>query len=171
MMSSAQRALLHALRELFADAPRIAVDAGGHPLRFSRTMPAVEARADDGPALVAYIRAKIHEPAGSGYDALVAAGHPERTFEAMVADMRAPWASEFSDADRRVARKRLDARVIAYREHLDVEEAAAVDRDRAIVEQVSANRVAKGRPPLTAEQRAEMLEGMAARRRQQEARR
>lgn len=44
------------------------------------------------------------------------------------------------------------------------EKAAAIERDKRIVAEVNQRRVAKGRPPLTASQQAEMLERRAAER-------
>jgi chorismate mutase len=43
-------------------------------------------------------------------------------------------------------------------------EAEAVTRDREVVAQVSATRIAKGKPGLTPEQEASMLERLAGRR-------
>jgi len=165
-MNDAQRALLARLREVFDEVPRTgALNAGGRPLRLQRTETAVKDREDDGPRLVEYLRAKVYARPESGYAALVKAGRPELTFEAMVADADAPWASEFTEADREAARQRLGAQLDAHREQLDAEEAEAVERDRAIVAQVSASRVAKGRPALTREQEADMLERRAESRR------
>jgi hypothetical protein len=164
-VNDAHKALLARLRELVDETPGSgALNLGRRPLHINRFSQAVEARADDGPALVAYIRSKVHEPATSSYSALIEAGRPDLTAEAVVADAAAPWASEFTDADRSTARARLGAMLEAHRRDEEAVEAEAVQYDRKIVADVSASRVAKGKPPLTPEQEQEMLADRAARR-------
>src|SRR5688572_29867245 len=99
-MNAAHRALLHRLRELIEETPKSgAVNAGNKPLHVTRFAQAVERRAEDGPALVKYARAKVHGKATSSYSSLLEAGRADLTVEAVVADADAEWASEFTDAD------------------------------------------------------------------------
>ncbi|MDX6677901.1 MAG: hypothetical protein QOE31_1953, partial [Solirubrobacteraceae bacterium] len=58
----------------------------------------------------------------------------------------------------------LGAMLEAHRRDEEAVEAEAVQYDRKIVADVSASRVAKGKPPLTPEQEQEMLADRAARR-------
>lgn len=164
-VNSAQTALLARLREIIEETPKSgALDAGKRPLRVTRFQQAVERRADDGDALVAYARAKIWESVTSGYSALVDAGRSDLTVEAVVADANGPWASEFTDEDRTAAQGRLDDMIEEHREAQEPAEAEAVARDRKIVAQVSARRIAKGKPALTQEQEADMLKKLVAER-------
>src|SRR5690348_312120 len=92
MVNEAQKALLARLREIIAETPKSgALDAGKRPLYVTRFMQAIERRSEDGPALVAYVRSKVHERATGTYDALIEAGHPELTVEALVAEADAAW--------------------------------------------------------------------------------
>jgi hypothetical protein len=166
-MNDAQKALLARLREFVEETPKSgALNAAGQPLHITRFSQAIERRAEDGPALVGYVRSKVHEPATDGYDALIKAGHPELTAEAVVADADGPWASEFTDDDRVAARARLGAMLEAHRKDEEAAEAEAVEHDRKIIAEVSARRVAKGRPPLTPQQEQAMLNDRAIRRAQ-----
>jgi hypothetical protein len=167
VVNRAQKALLDRLRYIIEETPKSgALNAGKRPLYVTRFARAVEARANDGEALVAYIRAKVYEPATTSYNALVAAGAPDLTVEAAVADADAEWASEFTDLDRATARERLGTMVEMHREERTAADAAAeaeaVEHDRKIVADVDASRIAKGKPPLTPEQKASMLERRAA---------
>jgi hypothetical protein len=165
LVNQAQKALLHRLHEIIEETPRSgALNAGKRPLYVHRFKQAVDARADDGDALVAYARAKVHEDPTGSYNALVKAGRPDLTVEAAVADVDAEWASEFTEADRKAAQTRLGIMIDAHQGALDAAEAEAVAHDRKIVAAVSARRVAKGMPPLTPEQEASMLEERATRR-------
>lgn len=102
--------------------------------------------------------------ADRGYSALIEAGRPELTIEAVVADADAVWASEFTDADRAAARERLGTMEEAHRKRQEEVEAVAVAHDQKIVADVSERRIAQGKPPLTSEQEAEMLTRLAAKR-------
>jgi hypothetical protein len=133
-------------------------------LHVNRFAQAVERRSEDGAALVAYVRAKIHKKATDSYTALVAAGRPDLTVEALVADADGAWASEFSEHDRAAAQERLGTMIEAHQGEQEAAEAAAVEHDKEIVADVSAGRIAKGRPALTPEQEADMLQRLAARR-------
>lgn len=167
-MNDAQRSLLARLREMVDETPTSgAVNAGGRPLQITRFAQAVEARADDGPALVAYVKAKVHTRPTASYSALVQAGRPDLTPEAVAADLEAPWAQEFSDEDRAAANARLGAMLEIHRRQSEAVETEAVDYDQRIVANVSARRVARGKPPLTPEQEQTMLQERAAERRAQ----
>ena len=164
-VNDAQKALLDRLRELVEETPKSgAVNAANHPLYITRFGQAVERRADDPDALVAYVRSKVYEKATSSYSSLIEANRADLTVEALVADADAPWASEFTDDDRAAARARLGTMIEAYKESLEATEAAAVAQDRKIMDQVSERRVAKGKPALTPEQELTMLEDRAAKR-------
>jgi hypothetical protein len=97
--------------------------------------------------------------------ALIRAGRPDLTAEAIVADADAPWASEFSADDRTAARSRLDSMLQAHQTELEAAETAAVEHDRKIVDDVNSRRIAKGNPPLTPKQKLEMLERLSSERR------
>lgn len=164
-MNEPQKALLARLREIVMETPKSgALNAAGHPLHITRFSQAVEARAEDGPALVAYIRAKVHEPPTGSYNALIKAGHPDLTAEAVAADAGAAWASEFTADDRIAAQARLGAMLEAHRNEQHAAEAEAVAQDRKVLVEVSARRVAKGKPPLTPDQERTMLDERAVRR-------
>jgi hypothetical protein len=164
-VNDAQKALLDRLREIIEETPKSgALNAAKQPLYVTRFAQAVERRAQDGDALVKYARSKVHEAPTGSYSALVKAERSDLTVEALVADTDAAWASEFSDADRSAARDRLGTMIETHRQTRHAEEAAAVEQDGKIVEQVSANRLAKGKPGLTPEQATTMLTDLAARR-------
>ena len=165
VVNDAQKALLQRLRELIEETPRSgALNAGKKPLYITRFAQAVERRADDGTALVAYVRAKIHEPATSSYSALVDVGREDLTLEALVVDTEAPWASEFTQEDRDAAQARLGTMLAAHKESRDAAEATAVAQDRKIAADVSARRVAKGKPAMTPAQEDAMLKDRAEKR-------
>lgn len=164
-VNHAQKSLLDRLRELVEETPKSgALNAAKRPLYVSRFAQAVERRASDGPALVAYVREKVHEPATGSYNALVAAGRLDLSVEALVDDEDAPWASEFTDVDRAAARARLGSMLEAHGKEQEAAEAAAVEHDREIIAEVSRRRLAKGKAPLTSEQEATMLRERAERR-------
>lgn len=165
IVNNAQKALLYRLREIVEETPKSgALNAAGQPLHVHRFKQAVERRADDGPALVEYARAKVHESPTDSYNALVKAGRADLTVEHSVADADAEWASEFTDHDRAVAQERLGMMIDAHQEELEAAEEEAVAHDRRIVAAVNARRVAKGLPALTQAQVAEMLKARAAKR-------
>ena len=164
-MNHAQKALLDRLREIIEETPKSgALNAAEQPLYVSRFAQAVERRAKDGDALVAYARAKVYESPMGSYNALIEAGQADLTVEAVVASAAAEWASEFTEVDRAAARDRLGTMIEAHRKTQEALEGAAVARDREVVAQVSATRISKGKPGLTPEQEASMLERLAARR-------
>src|SRR5436305_15007727 len=84
-----------------------ALNAAKQPYYPTRFAGAVERRSDNEGKLVEYIREKVHAAPTDGYDALIAAGRPDLTAEALVADPDAPWASLFTEADRTAAGARL----------------------------------------------------------------
>jgi len=162
-MNDAQKALLARLRELVVVTPTSgALNAAKRPLHITRFAQAVERRAEDGDKLVAYLRAKVHEPATSSYDGLIDAGRADLTVEALVADGDAAWASEFTDEDREAAAARLSTMVEADKARKGAAEAEAVAYDQKIVALANTRRVAEGKPQLTPQQEAQMLARMAA---------
>ena len=164
-VNAAQKALLARLREVIAETPKSgALNAGKKPLHVTRFAQAVERRAENGAALVDYVRAKIHEPPTEGYNALIEAGRPGLTVEAVVAETEAAWASEFTDDDRAAARGRLGSMLEAEQAKRKAAEAGAVAHDRKIVAVVNKRRVAEGKPELTAQQESEILARRAAER-------
>lgn len=166
MMTDAHRALLGRLRWIIEETPRSgALNAGKQPYYPTRFEGAAERRAEDGDQLVTYMREKTNEEKPTdGYNALIEAGRPDLTAEAVVADGEATWSSLFTDEDRAAASARLGTMEQAHQQELQSLEAEAVEHDRKIVTKVSESRVAKGKPVLTPEQEAEMLARMAAER-------
>jgi hypothetical protein len=164
-VNAAQRALLARLRELVIETPASgALNAGKKPYHPTRFAQAVERRAEDGAELVKYVRAKVYAPATDGYDALIEAGRPDLTVEAVVADADAPWAAVFSDDDRFAASERLGTMLEADRAKRASVEAAAVGKDRRIVALMNERRAGEGKPPLTPEQEAQILARLTAKR-------
>ncbi len=164
-MNDAQKALLAGLRELVDETPRSgAVNAGGKRLYITRFARAVEARAEDGPALVEYVRSKVHESATESYNALVKAKRPDLTVEALVGDVDAPWASEFTDRDREAARARLGAQLEAHRADREKAKAEAIEHHRtSVLTKRNQLRNANRKPPLTPEEEQAALDEVAAR--------
>lgn len=79
-MNHAQKALLDRLREIIEETPKSgALNAAKHPLHVHRFKQAVDARAEDGEALVEYARAKVHEDPTGNYNALIKAGRSDLT--------------------------------------------------------------------------------------------
>jgi hypothetical protein len=164
-VNDAQNALLARLRELVEQTPRSgAQTSGGKPLHLTHVAKAVENRADDGPALVKYVRSKVQGPPTSSYEQLIAAGRADLTLEALVADDEAAWASEFTDDDRSAAQARIGRMVEAHREARESAAGEALAQDRKTVDRVNESRVGKGKPALTQSQEDDMLENLAARR-------
>ena len=164
-MNDAQNPLLARLREIVEEAPRSgAQTTAGKPLTLTHIAKAVENRSDDGPALVKYVRSKIQGPPSSSYEQLIAAGRADLTLEAVVADVDAPWASEFTDEDRAAAQARIGQMVEAHREAREVAAGQALAKDRETVERVNEGRRGKGKPAMTQDQEDDMLRSLAARR-------
>ena len=164
-MNTAQAALLARLREVVAETPPSG--AGGadakpyHPTRFAQ---AIERRAEDGDALVKYMRTKLRARATGGYDALIEAGREDLTVEAIVADADAPWSGAFDDDDRRAASERLGTLVEAERAKRAATEADGVDKDRRIVALMNERRAGDAKAPLSPSQEADVLARLAAKR-------
>lgn len=164
-MSDAHKALLARLREIIEETPGSgALNAAKQPYYPTRFAGAVERRSGNGAKLVDYIREKVHEAPTDGYDALIAAGRPGLTAEALVADADAPWSSLFTEADRTAARTRLGAMQQAHEHAVDAAEALAVEHDREIVALANNRRIERGKPALTPDQEAEMMARRAAER-------
>src|SRR5258708_36958843 len=113
-MNPAQTALLDRLREIIEETPKCgALNAAKQPLHVNRFAEAVDARAEEGDALVDYARAKVHEAPTSSCSALIEAGRHDLTVEAVVADADADWALEFTEVDRTAAQDRLGTMIEA----------------------------------------------------------
>ena len=165
MVNDAQIALLSRLRQIVEEAPTSgAQTAAGKPLHLTHVAKAVENRADDGPALVKYVRSKVQGPPTSSYEQLIAAGRADLTLEAVMADAEAAWASEFTDDDRSAAQARIGKMVEAHREARETAAGEAIAQDRRTLERVNDSRVGKGKPAMTPEQEDDMLKNLAARR-------
>jgi hypothetical protein len=114
MMDSRHKALLDEVRrriELATDDPKVLNRDGKTSWRGPRVRGAVERRADDGPALVNYIRGVLRKRESEGWNALREAGRLQYSFEDMVAnppDQRI--AGLFSDDDRELARRLLSSK-------------------------------------------------------------
>jgi hypothetical protein len=157
-MRPEQKALLDRLRVLIEETPKSgALNAGKRPLYITRFAQAVERRSDDGDALVAYVRSKVHDKATSSYNALVAVDRLDLTVEALVADRDAAWAPEFTEEDREAAHARIGTMVETLKEARDAAEQGAVAQDRKIIAAVNERRRVKGKPPMTPEQEADLL--------------
>ena len=164
-MNDAQNALLARLREIVEQTPTSgAQTAAGKPLYLTHVAKAVENRMDDGPGLVKYVRSKVQGPPTSSYEQLIAAGRADLTLEAVVADVDAAWASEFTDDDRSKAQARIGKMVEAHREARETAAAEFVAQDRKTLERVNESRVGKGKPAMTQAQEDDMLKNLAARR-------
>jgi hypothetical protein len=164
-VNDAQNALLARLREIVEQAPSSgARTASGKPLQLPHVAKAVENRADDGPALVKYVRSKIQGPPLTSYEQLIAAGRADLTIEAIVADVEAAWSSEFTDDDRAAAQARIGRMVEAHREARETAAGEALAQDRKTVARVNDSRVGKGKAAMTQDQEDDMLRNLAARR-------
>jgi hypothetical protein len=94
--------------ELASDDPKVLNRDGRTSWRGPRVRGAVERRADDGPALVAYIRGVLRKRESEGWNALREADRLQYSFEDMVANPPDPRIAElFSDEDRELATRLL----------------------------------------------------------------
>ncbi|HWT93298.1 MAG TPA: hypothetical protein VN238_09900 [Solirubrobacteraceae bacterium] len=166
-MNEAQRELLNEIRRRLAaakDAPEVQ-NANGSNYWAPYVTRAVDKRADDGPALVAYIQSVLRKPDRSeGWSALLEAGRLDLSFEDMVANADEPIRSLFTDEDREIAGRTLAAQTVEVDRRREAAETTAVDEDRRIVARVAASRRAAGKP-WTDEIEAQMFADRAERRR------
>ena len=112
IVNDAQNALLARLRALVVE---IRESGALDVLPADRFSQAIEDRADDGSALVEYVRSKVHEAPTDSYHALIKARRPDLTVEALASEGNSPWASEFTDGDRSAAGARLGPMLAPYR--------------------------------------------------------
>jgi hypothetical protein len=108
MLDPAHKALFNEVRrriELASDDPNVLNRDGKTSWRGPRVRRAVDRRADDGPALVKYIKGVVRKRGRSqGWDALREADRLQYSFEDMVANPPDPRiAGLFSDEDRQLA--------------------------------------------------------------------
>jgi hypothetical protein len=160
------KALRADLDRIIEETPKSgALNAGKKPLHVNRFRQAVEAREHDDGALLAYVAEKVTEPVTTGYNALLEADALELTVEWLVADETKPYA-ELPElvAVRPAARARLGEQQSTVAARKRAAEEQAVARDREIVADVRSRRNAKGQPPMTREQEAEMLARLASKR-------
>lgn len=110
-MDPRHKALLDEVRrriELVSDDPNVLNRDGRMSWRGPRVRRAVEKRADDGPALVNYIRGVLRKRESEGWNALREADRLQYSFEDMVANPPDPrMAVLFSDEDRELATRLL----------------------------------------------------------------
>jgi Domain of unknown function (DUF3883) len=138
MLNPRHKALLDEVRrriELASDDPAVLNRDGKTSWRGPRVRRAVEARTDDGPALVEYIRGVLRKRQSEGWNALREADRLQYSFEDMVANPPDPQiAGLFNDEDRELAmrllgRKPTDPEIGTTREQDDI--LAAVHPRRA----------------------------------------
>jgi hypothetical protein len=129
MLDARHKALLDEVRrriELASDDPTVLNRDGRTSWRGPRVRRAVERRADDGPALVKYIRSVLRKRQSEGWNALREADRLQYSFEDMVANTPDPRiAALFDDEDRDLAmrllsRKPTDPELGPTREQDDV---------------------------------------------------
>jgi hypothetical protein len=138
-----------------------------------RVTKAVKDRENDGPALVKYVKGVLRKMGESeGWNALMEGHRLNLTFEDMVLRYE-PIRGLFTDEDRRLAAELLDeqeSEIERKRDEREAEEAAreaeAVEHDHEIVDTVRRSREAAGKP-WSPEIEAEMLRGLAERRRKE----
>lgn len=107
--------------------PRGIKDAAGNPYNPSYYKRGLQEAIDKGDSeVVAYVRRFLSKPPSDGYKKLEDADSLDLACEALVADADKPYASLFSDADRRTACERLapyqaaiDARKVEQRARID----------------------------------------------------
>jgi hypothetical protein len=111
MLDPRPKALLDEVRrriELASDDPKVLNRDGRTSWRGPRVGPAVERRADDGPALVAYIRRVLRKRESEGWNALREADRLQYSFEDVVANPPDPRIADlFSEEDRELATRLL----------------------------------------------------------------
>jgi hypothetical protein len=129
MLNPRHKALLDEVRrriELASDDPTVLNRDGRTSWRGPRVRRAVETRADDGPALVKYIRGVLRKRQSEGWNALREADRLQYSFEDMVANPPDPRiAGLFNDEDRELAmwllsRKPTDPEIGLTREQDDI---------------------------------------------------
>jgi hypothetical protein len=125
---------------------------------------AVDAREDNGPALVQYIKDVLRKSGESeGWNSLLEADRLDLSFEDMVLHAVEPIRGLFSQADRDIASRSLGEQRTEIERRREAREAVEVERDRRIVAEVATRRRAADKP-WTADIEARMLARMAAER-------
>jgi hypothetical protein len=157
--SEQHAALLSDVREQLAALPTSgALNAGGNPYRAQRTERAVEQRAADPVALLAYVTKLAFQKTSETLTALVKADRLDLSIESLVADESKVYAPLFSDGARAAARAKLVGwkEQVAHlaRERLEAQDAA----DRRIIAVMNRQRAAKGQASLTTQQEQRVLE-------------
>ena len=110
--------------------PRGIKNEAGHPYNPSYYKRGLDnAIAAGGTAVADYVRRYVYKPPSDGYRKLEDADSLDLACEALVADDSKPYATLFSDADRRAARERLAPHVHAI-EQRKADERARIDAAR-----------------------------------------
>ena len=126
---------------------------------------AVDRHANDGPALVRYVKRVLRKTGQSeGWSALLEARRLDRSFEDMVVNAEEPISTLFTDEDRALAGQSLAAQRGEIERRVEAAEAAGLEQDLRTVSNVAARRRAAGKP-WTDEIEQRMLAGLVARRR------
>jgi hypothetical protein len=153
------RALLADALDLAAQLPDSGVlDSGGKPYRALRYERAVNARADDPAGLLDYIKSIAHRKSSEGLTALVKYGRLDLSVETLVVDTTKVYAPLFSADDRAAAQAKLDLQAGQIEELARGRKARLNEEDRATIRRMNQRRAATGRPVLTPEQEASVLE-------------
>lgn len=111
MLDPAHKALLEEVRHRIkqaSDDPNVLNSDGRKSWRGPRVRMAVDNRADDGPALIRYIKGVLRKRQSEGWNALLEADRLQYSFEDIVANPPDPRiAGLFSDEDRELATRLL----------------------------------------------------------------
>lgn len=162
-MDDAHSALLEEIRARLGaavDAPEVR-NKNGTNYSAPRVSRAIEGRADDGPALVKYVKGAIRK--SEAWNALKEADRLDLSFEHLVVNADEPVRSLFSDEDRQVAEQALSERTAEIGLKRDEAEAAAVAQDRRIVAKMGELSRRDGKP-WTPEMEEKALARMASQR-------
>jgi hypothetical protein len=122
MLDPAHKALLaevrHRIKEA-SDDPDVLNSDGRTSWRGQRVRMAVDNRANDGPALVKYVRSVLRKRGQSeGWNALVEADRLQYSFDYMVANPPGPLiAGLFTDEDRELANRLLSRKAVIDQRH------------------------------------------------------
>jgi hypothetical protein len=125
---------------------------------------AIDNRAEDGPALVKYIKDLLRKSESEGWNALLEAGRLDLSFEDMVANTTDPLiAGLVSDEDRELATRLLGQQNAVIQERRTAAEDEALARDRRLTAMVREKALSKGEE-WTPEREAMVMASLKARR-------
>jgi hypothetical protein len=147
-----------------ADDPNVLNSDGRTSWRAPRVRMAIDNRAEDGPALVKYIKDLLRKSESEGWNALLEAGRLDLSFEDMVANTTDPLiAGLFSDEDRELATRLLGQQNAVIQERRTAAEDEALARDRRLTAMVREKALSKGEE-WTPEREAMVMASLKARR-------